>query len=188
MRILILSCLAGLLAAPVAADYVCEEAWFSRNLIFDRAGYCFGSNLGQAVFDNSDCTTSAPDLNKRRTRKVSDFKAFEAEMHCRVDTSANRLRFFDDTARLRQLRDVPVMDRLGSGCIGYRGPTVVLRRGHGARTAQIGQISAGDSISFQHWGEGKWDYVTIYDGANAGAHGWADFPDLGEDACDQWAG
>ena len=32
------------LAAPAAASS-CEEMWFVRNLVFDRAGMCFGSPL-----------------------------------------------------------------------------------------------------------------------------------------------
>lgn len=188
MRLTVLSCLAAGAAAPVLASAVCEEAWFSRNLIFDRAGYCFGSNLGQALFNNADCTTNTPDITKNRARKVNQIKEFESELGCAIDTSASALRFFDETARLRALRDLPVMDRLGSGCIGYRGADIVLRNGHRPRADIIGRITAGDSIGFNHWSESGWDYVQIYQGPNTGAHGWADMSEVSEDSCTQWAG
>jgi len=54
-----LALLLAALAAPAAALEICDELWFTRNLIYDRAGYCFSSPLGRAVFDNSDCTGSA---------------------------------------------------------------------------------------------------------------------------------
>ena len=43
---------AFVVAGPAAADERCHDLWFARNAIMDRAGYCFGSVLGQAVFDN----------------------------------------------------------------------------------------------------------------------------------------
>ena len=48
-----------LLLTPVTAvaDALCDELWLTRNMVFDRAGYCFGSNLGEAIFDNSDCNS-----------------------------------------------------------------------------------------------------------------------------------
>ena len=51
-----LTLLLFLIASPAAASDVCHDLWFTRNLIMDRAGYCFGSMLGKATFDNSDCT------------------------------------------------------------------------------------------------------------------------------------
>ena len=53
----VLTFLLSLCVTPAFALDHCEEWWFTRNLVFDRAGYCFSSPLGQAVFDNSDCFT-----------------------------------------------------------------------------------------------------------------------------------
>ena len=44
-----LALLCALLASPAAASDVCDDLWFTRNLIMDRAGYCFGSVLGRAA-------------------------------------------------------------------------------------------------------------------------------------------
>ena len=41
---------------------ICDDLWLTRNLIFDRAGYCFGSVLGKSVFDNEGCTPGVPEL------------------------------------------------------------------------------------------------------------------------------
>ena len=42
-----------LIPAPVRALEICDDLWFTRNLLFSRAGYCFGSVLGQTVFGDT---------------------------------------------------------------------------------------------------------------------------------------
>jgi len=52
------------LGTPALAGDFCDDVWFSRNLIFDHTSYCFESNLGKAVFDNSDCSPQGGMLTK----------------------------------------------------------------------------------------------------------------------------
>jgi hypothetical protein len=43
------------------AGNICDQLWYARNAIFDRAGYCFSSARGKAAFDNTGCTGGTPD-------------------------------------------------------------------------------------------------------------------------------
>ena len=80
-----------LVATPGFAQEACDDVWFTRNLHFDRAGYCFGSPLGQAVFDNSNCigkdVTLAPDAK----RQIDEIRRIEALHGCNVDTNRSFL-------------------------------------------------------------------------------------------------
>ena len=40
---------AALAAFPALAFDPCEDLWFSRNQLYDRAGYCFSTPLGLAT-------------------------------------------------------------------------------------------------------------------------------------------
>lgn len=61
----------------------CEELWVARNEIFDRNGYCFRSERGQAYFDNSDCTSDSQDiLSDLEWDNVELIKSVESEMGC----------------------------------------------------------------------------------------------------------
>ncbi len=61
----------------------CDELWTARNEIFDRNGYCFRSERGQAVFDNADCTSDSQDiLADLEWQNVEMIKQVEAEKQC----------------------------------------------------------------------------------------------------------
>lgn len=65
------------------AGMTCEELWIARNEIFDRNGYCFRSERGQAYFDNSDCTSDSQDiLSELEWRNVELIKQVEADKQC----------------------------------------------------------------------------------------------------------
>lgn len=154
-------------AAPARAqDGWCEELWLNRNLIFDRAGYCFGSALGQALFDNSDCTTQSPALDAADAEGVALIRAAEGRANCSVDTSATTLGADAMTLlrRLRALDRIPARDEFESACIGYQGPTVALRSGPSGSAAIIGEIGPGVTVGFAHLPIGDWSYVTTHDG------------------------
>lgn len=156
-----LACLFLALAAPVHADEVyCEDWWFARNLIHDRAGYCFSSALGQALFDNSDCTTTAPALSPSLAEQVARIRALEAEFACDIDTTRTRLAFPEAVEPYRLMEDIPIKDQGDSGCIGYRGPEVTLHSGASAGAAVIGTVTPGMSIGFGHFQQDGFDYVT----------------------------
>ncbi|EBA16598.1 hypothetical protein RSK20926_22774 [Roseobacter sp. SK209-2-6] len=50
------------------ADESCNDLWFTRNAIINQAGFCFGSNLGQALFDNGDCIAKSVPLSPEAQR------------------------------------------------------------------------------------------------------------------------
>ena len=64
------------------AGETCEDLWFTRNLIMDRAGYCFGSALGQSLFDNGDCLGKSVVLDAASSRLVQELRAREAQFAC----------------------------------------------------------------------------------------------------------
>ncbi|MBY4893745.1 YARHG domain-containing protein [Rhodobacteraceae bacterium N5(2021)] len=92
MRLTSLLALA-VVASPVSAQNsaFCQELWLSRNTIMDRAGQCFGTPLGQAVFDNSDCMEGDIRLTPLDAEIVRMAREAEARARCRVDIGANHL-------------------------------------------------------------------------------------------------
>lgn len=175
-----------LLAGPAWAD-ACHDWWFTRNLIIDRAGYCFASALGQAQFDNADCTGKDVSLDAASTATIAEIRAYEAEYQCRVDTSQTQLDLIDRDIRMT-LDTLPISDALESACIGYRAAPRPLRSGPAPGARIIGQLAAGDTISYGHTGVGDWAYVTTHDSDYAlRSGGWLAEP-LAEADCDAWAG
>jgi len=64
-------------------DMTCEQLWIARNEIFDRNGYCFRSERGQAYFDNSDCTSDSQDiLSELEWQNVELIQSVEAQKQC----------------------------------------------------------------------------------------------------------
>ena len=154
---------AAIFLTPIsaAADSWCDELWFTRNLIFDRAGYCFGSLLGQVTFDNGDCTTKSPNLSADDKRRIALIKEREEWASCRVDTNRMQLDFLDGDA-MRQLQTLPIRDDTESGCIGYLGAPITVRAGAFASARVIGQIERGDIIGSSHiFSDEGWDFVSF---------------------------
>lgn len=178
--------LLSLLATPAAALDVCDDLWLTRNLVFDRAGYCFGSALGQAVFDNSDCTTKSPVLSKADKTLISDVKEVEAEWDCAIDTARVSLNVEALTLRL-SVRTIPIADGYESSCIGWRGQDVALHSGASHTAPVIGSFGRAANILFQHRPVNGFDYVSIYENNQLRGMGWARFQQTPE-ACDGWAG
>ena len=76
----------SLVALPsVAMAASCYDLWYARNAIYDDNGYCFSTDLGQEVFDNSDCWTKHPHLSKKEQAEVADIQALEKAKHCHVN-------------------------------------------------------------------------------------------------------
>jgi hypothetical protein len=180
-----------LLSLPAQADEIfCELPWFARNLIFDRAGYCFASPLGRATFDNADCTGTDIALSERDRAAVAHIEELERELGCAVDSSAPSLDFEAHFTRLRALDVIPAPVEDESGCIGYAGDPLPLRAAPDPEARIIGQIRPGDDLLFYFLNEGAWDYVVIFDEADTEAtrpHGWAPVA-LGHIACEMYAG
>jgi hypothetical protein len=154
---------AALWACPLpsfAADG-CEDVWFTRNLVMDRAGYCFSSTLGQELFDNSDCVGRSVQPDPYGQQIVQQILAIERQHGCRVDTNRVWLDL-PDIAFRRVLRTHPIRDEFESACLGWTGEVTPLYDGFSEPFRQIGQITAGDVVSFSHIPVAEWTYVTTH--------------------------
>ncbi len=186
MRILLFLLLI-LMPSFAAASDGCHDLWFTRNLIMDRAGYCFGSPLGKAVFDNSDCSGKSISLDARSKRLVGRIQSLEKQYACAVDTKSERLEIDDLFVRFR-LVDLPVAEEFPGGCLGWLGPETTLYTGRSSDLPPIGRIGRGDYVGFFHVPEGGWTYVTVADpGWVVKGGGWMR-GDFGTVDCRDWAG
>lgn len=142
------------------ADRVCDDLWLSRNHLFDLAGQCFKSTLGQAVFDNRDCSTTAAKLSPQSAAIVANIREQERVFGCRTDTSRSKLEL-DLVGLRRQLRHVPVAEEWESGCIFYQGPAVALLAEARRTAAPIGTLGIGHNVLFSHSSPyADWQFVT----------------------------
>ncbi|MEM6390728.1 MAG: DUF4453 domain-containing protein [Pseudomonadota bacterium] len=163
------------LPATLSAQSFCEASWVARNMIFDRAGHCFSSALGMAMFDNSNCTGSGPTLTPMDQEAVRVMRDQEARAGCRVNTAAGPtqglIAAWQEYARLFE---IPAVDELGWACWGYSGPTITLHAGTGMNTPQIGQLASGQSLVSEHWPRNGWVYVSVLTGPGGSllASGW----------------
>lgn len=176
-------------AVPAQAQDICAEAWFVRNLAFDRAGYCFGSNLGQAMFDNSDCTTKSPRLGSESRQLVAAIKSTEEMLGCRIDTSARNLSVPHE-AEWRRMEDLAAPADWASGCLGWQGADFPLHAGHRPGAPVTAMARAGMVIEWEYdtFGPPGWEFVTLYtrDFAFLGM-GWSNTY-IDPDRCEQLAG
>lgn len=159
-------------SAAAAQDSLCEQWWYTRNLIFDRAGYCFSSPLGAALFDNGDCTTTDPQLSPEEAGLVEEIRFMESEFECAVDTSASALQIFDPASMAGWTLDVPVPSEYGTGCFGYDGPEIPLYARRTVDSGEVARIIPGSDVFFSHFAVGDWIYVSGNGIAGAGG-GWA---------------
>lgn len=172
---------------PALATEICHDLWFTRNLIMDRAGYCFGSVLGKSIFDNSNCAGNSVSLSKAETSLVARFRGLEQELGCKVNTAQPLLSLEDMDVR-RRLTDLPVRAEFESACIGWLGERVQLKAGHQPDATVVGEISRGDTIGYGHVSVGPWEYVIVkHRDWRFKSAGWTD-QTLGLDACEQVAG
>ncbi len=174
-------------STSVAAHDNCHDLWFTRNLVMDRAGYCFGSALGQAVFDNNDCRGKQVSLDGEAQQLVDQARRLEKEFGCSVDTSQSQLDL-DDLAIRWQLVDLPLAEEFESACIGWKGPETPLHAARSKSSAVLGRVGKGDYLGFRHINVGDWIYVTVAapDWSLKGG-GWL-HGDVNKFVCQNWAG
>ena len=83
MKIVPLLSISLLLSFNPAQANECVYLWLERNTIYDEAGYCFKTNLGRAVFDNSDCYTRDPALTSRERNRIAQISRTEKSLGCK---------------------------------------------------------------------------------------------------------
>lgn len=186
MRPILFLC-ALLLAAPAAAE-PCDDLWFTRNLIMDRQGYCFGTRLGRTVFDNGNCTGKTVQLDGRNQNLVARIRAQEQNLDCKVNTGGTQLNVPDMDFR-RDIADLPVAAEHESGCVGWQEPPTPLYRGRKIASPVVARIQPGDDVLYSHWDEGDWQYVIVHESGwgRVKGSGWLIDP-TDEKSCRQWAG
>lgn len=161
MRPLVL--LLALLPTAALSNDSCDDLWFTRNLIMDRAGYCFASPLGRALFDNADCTGTSVRLDRQSQATVAAIRAVEADLRCKVDTRRRTIDL-DDIWFRRRMVDLPVSTAEASGCAGWTGGSAPLRAGRDPRSPVVGRVRNGDYLRFGHVEAGLQpvNYVLVY--------------------------
>lgn len=188
-KVKLLALALAVLATPVRANDLCAELWFVRNLAFDRAGYCFSSPLGQAKFDNGDCTTKNAVLSRENAKLVEFIRDQEKFMNCAVNNQSTRLSvpFESDW---RRMRDLAGPNDGAFGCLGWNGPDVPLRWAHNAGAGIAATGRAGMTIiwDYESFGPAGWDFLSLYDGnGNFLGMGWSNIP-INEALCSDLAG
>ncbi len=189
----VLPILAGLSAAPAAAQDFCTEAWVVRNMIFDRLGHCFGSVTGQMLFDNSNCTISGPTPPPLLADDIGRIREGEDHVGCRIDTSQPPTpEMYRLHAHYSQFIDLPAPDYIGGyACWGYRGPDFRLLSGANINAPEVGIARTGQSVVTEHWGRpGGWVYGSIVTGPGGEVltEGWFAGVDISDSNCDLVAG
>lgn len=173
--VLFMSCIA--LPASAQNSAFCQELWLSRNTVMDRAGQCFGTALGQAVFDNSDCVDGDIRLTPLDAELVRVAQDIEEWAECAVDTTADRLMVdvLPFHARLMELFTIPVRADGEFGCTGYLGEAIPLHTGTSTSMTVIGMIEPGHTITMSHnTVRGGWQYLEVSDADGMDVtHGWA---------------
>jgi len=180
MRTLYLT--AALICTAGTASALCEDAWYLRNMAFDRAGYCFGSTLGKSVFDAA-CSTKSPSLDDWDQRMVSAHKRLEASYSCKINTKGRSLA----SSLIGKLDDVdllPTLSQFESSCVGYTGGPVTMTSGIGMRDSYpTGTIESGDRVYFRFESWGGFEFVETDTAA-----GWIPEGSVTPDTCAAFAG
>jgi len=189
MKALITAALLAPLATPALAYDPCDDLWFSRNRLFDRAGFCFSTPLGQAIFDNGDCIDKTVTLEPGGTDLVAMIKTTEEIFDCAVDTSRTTLDV-GNLALRRKLEIVVAKSEFASGCLGWTGDALPLRAGPRDEAEVISVAMPGDDLVWEYegvnWPE-DWSFLTIYRDGQETALGFYQ-GDLDYDLCTGLAG
>ena len=158
----------------------CESLWVERNQIANVAGQCFDTALGQAVFDNGDCTPGEPAMAEAALDRIARIAQAEARLACEVNTGKGNvvingrygpLKFGNDGVELGQwpnaLRELDVFPQAAGR---DRACTVVglsddddgflaLRSGPDVRYPKLGQLANGDRIFSSSACLGRWCFA-----------------------------
>ncbi|MDJ0993506.1 MAG: DUF4453 domain-containing protein [Dinoroseobacter sp.] len=144
------------------ASWWCEDLWFTRNAILDRAGMCFESVLGQTVFGNEGCTGTSVSLAPGFAPLVNQLSDLERQAGCRIDTSQPVLNLPDLAIRQR-MEELPVPSPEGGyNCIGWRGPPITLFAARSVQSLPLGRIEPGDFVGMWETPWADWSYIVTH--------------------------
>ncbi len=182
-------------SSPVLADIEdpCADLWFSRNAMLDKAGYCFSTPLGKALFDNSDCTTKQPKLTPEVKAQIAVIRKLEQGDEggfyetCNIDTGQQKLDLPDLEVR-KQLDFQPASDGDTSFCLGYVGPDIPLYAAPWKSARRTGVIRGGDNLSLAHLDWKGWSFSIVFQPSETTGLGWYQSPIADIDQCEAWAG
>lgn len=185
MRFLI-ALICTLLAAPVQALDYCDELWFTRNLAFDRAGYCFGSPLGKAIFDNEGCIGKDVTVEAWNKAVVDKVYAEEAGAACQVDSSRTSLDV--ESLELRKgLVEIPMPTDGESACLGYKGPNRRLTTAADLNSGGVGVLQTGDEALLLFERKGDYEFIIARQNFETTYVGWLNIKEYPLD-CEGFAG
>lgn len=170
----------------VPAASFCEQLWFTRNLVFHRAGYCFGTPLGQAVFGNAGCVGKNVEPDPAERHIVDEARRLETLEGCAVDTTATSLAIPLIEVR-KALPDIPVPDGFESSCIGWQGGAQPLYNARSTESHVLYFLAPGDTVNFSFQQVGPWTFVEAYRAGRVAGAGWTAH-DFAEPDCEAWAG
>lgn len=165
-------------------DIFCEELWFSRNATLNHLGQCFSSPLGQAVFDNSDCTTDRIDIGAREAERIKYYRRLEARLECNVDTSRDTLFSVSDIGLRLKLTVQPstlVPSEAEYSCLNYIGPALQARSAPDQGADILYTVESNDDLDFNFGhAEDGWALTGIRSAQQRDWHlGWIYFsPDI----------
>ncbi len=81
----------------------CHKLWLARNEIYHRKGYCFKSQQGIRIFNNSNCTSPYVRLSSLESRNKRTIRTWEIRKRCR-STNAENLNLQRPPPRLKKQR------------------------------------------------------------------------------------
>lgn len=173
---------AAFICAASTVSALCEDAWYLRNLAFDRAGYCFGSPLGGALFD-ATCSTKSPTLNEWDQSMVDAHKRIEASNGCKINTKG-RVLASTLIGKMDDIDLLPTLSQFESACHGYKGEPVTMTSGIGMQMSYpTGTIAPGDTVYFRFESWGGFEFVETETAA-----GWIPEGSVAVDSCAAFAG
>ena len=158
----------------------CDSLWVERNQILNVAGYCFETPLGQAIFDNADCSLGTPALSEASLNRIARLEQAEDRRSCEVNTGKTQVTVIGRYGPLRlgangkslgrwlgALQRLDVFpDIIGrtrnctvAGLSSDGDNFLALRSGPDVRYPQIGQMVNGARVSSSSACMGRWCFA-----------------------------
>lgn len=160
-------------------DDLCDELWFSRNAMLNQAGYCFQTTLGQAIFDNSDCTTRTPQISDQATQEIAKFQTLETKLGCEINTDKSKISVSDIEQRLLLTVQPGAVfpSETEHSCLGYNGPSLSAYSAPDQSSHVLYNTQTGDDLDFEFGGGHEWTLTRTRSADGKGIHmGWVYFP------------